>query len=111
MNDNISRQVAHQIVEFAISQNVDVIVFECLNTKGKKHSSKAQRLALWRKRQIQKIVEHQAHLNGIRFSRINPNGTSKYAYDDSGLVVRSNENYSLCAFSNGKQYNCALNAS
>jgi len=58
-----------------------------------------------------KAVEHQAHRNGIRFSRINPNGTSKYAYDDSGLVVRSNENYSLCTFSNGKQYNCDLNAS
>ena len=111
LNNNISRLVAHQIVNFAVSNNADVLVFEYLDMKGSKHGTKAQLLSLWRKRQIQQIVEHQAHRNGIRFSRINPNGTSKYAYDGSGLVVRSNNNYSLCTFSNGKQYNCDLNAS
>lgn len=111
LNNNTSRQIAHQIVEFALANSVDVVVFEHLDMKGKKHGSKAQLLTIWRKRQIQQIVEHQAHRNGIRFSRINPNGTSKYAYDGSGLVVRNKNNYSLCTFSNVKHYNCNLNAS
>lgn len=112
LNDEISRKVAHQILEFAVLYDADVIVMEYLDFRGKKlRGSKAQRIAVWQKRNIQTIVEHQAHRNGIRFARINPNGTSKYAFDGSGPVMRDSKNFSQCTFMSGKQYNCDLSAS
>ena len=48
---------------------------------------------------------------GIRVFRINPKGTSMYAYDGSGQVVRDANNYSLCTFASGKRYNADLSAS
>ena len=44
--------------------HADIIVFEYLKTKGKISGRKKQRLHLWRKRDIQKRCEHQAHRNG-----------------------------------------------
>ena len=42
---------------------------------------------------------------------VSPRGTSKYAFDGSGLVRRGvNANYSVCRFDTGKVYNCDLNA-
>lgn len=111
INSDISRKTAHQIIDAAVKNNADCIVFEHLDIKGKIHGSKAQRIAIWRKKEIQDIVEHQAHRQGIRISRVNPAGTSKYAFDGSGKVQRDNKNYSLCKFATGKQYNCDLNAS
>ena len=51
----------------------------------------------------------------MRISRICPWGTSKYAYDGSGAVLRGEDGgfqtYGLCKFKNGKTYNCDLSAS
>ena len=77
-----------------------------------------QKLALWRKKEIQRIVEHHAHILGMRISRICAWNTSRLAYDGSGKVERGKYlqngiekyNYSICTFQNGKQYNCDLNA-
>ena len=87
---------------------VDVIVFEYLEMQGKISGNKKQRLHLWRKRDIQKLSEHQAHRKGIRVSRVNARNTSRLAYDGSGPVVRDPENHSLCTFQTGKQYPCDL---
>ena len=72
---------------------------------------KKQKLHLWRKRDIQKLCEHQAHRNGTRVSRVSARNTSRLACDGSGAVVRNPENHSLCTFQTGKQYNCDLSAS
>lgn len=70
---------------------------------------------MWKKNSIQKYVEHKAHRQGIRISRICAWGTSRLAYDGSGVVERGKEGgfntYELCKFSNGKIYNCDLSAS
>lgn len=116
-NEDLSRKIAAAIVDFAVLYAVDVIVFEHLDTKGKKHGKNKQKLHLWRKNTIQRIVEQKAHRNLIRISRVCAWGTSKLAFDGSGEVERciSNDgqkkNYSLCVFKSGKQYNCDLNAS
>ena len=65
-------------------------------------------------------VELQAHRLGMRLSRVCAWGTSKYAFDGSGMVDRHSiyhfehgkkvYNYSLCTFQNGKIYNCDLSA-
>lgn len=111
LNDEHAKKVARAIVDFAIWNNADCIVFEYLDMKGKKRGSKKQRLATWRKNGIQKYAECDAHRHGIHISRICAWGTSKLAFDGSGEVKRNEHNHSLCTFSNGKQYNCDLSAS
>lgn len=114
-NDELARKVASKIAETAIEYQCDVIVFEHLDAKGKKNGSKKQRLQMWKKNTIQKIVEQKAHKNGIRISHICAWGTSKLAYDGSGYALRGTEagkkSYSICRFPNGKTYNCDLSAS
>lgn len=115
-NENLGDQVAHNIVEFARANDCDVIVFEHLQTKGKKHGSKKQRLSMWKHRDIQKTAESLAHKYGIRISRVCAWNTSKLAYDGSGPVKRGRQihegtPYDICRFSNGKIYNSNLSAS
>lgn len=119
INREISRKTAGDILSFAYEYNVDVIVFEYLDTKGKKKGKNKQKLSLWRKKETQRIVEHRAHRLGIRISRICAWNTSRLAYDGSGYVNRGEymqngkekHNYSICVFQSGKQYHCDLNAS
>lgn len=119
INREISRKTAGDILSFAYEYNVDVIVFEHLDTRGKKKGKNKQKLSLWRKKEIQRIVEHRAHRLGIRISRICAWNTSRLAYDGSGYVDRGEYmqngkekyNYSICVFQSGKQYHCDLNAS
>jgi IS605 OrfB family transposase len=111
LNREISRKTAREIINFAVDNKVDVIVFEFLDMKGKKRGSKKQRLHLWRKQEIQHIVEHNAHRNAIRISHVCAWNTSKLAYDGSGEVERDKTNYSMCTFKSGKQYHADLNAS
>lgn len=111
LNDELSKKIAREIVSFAEGHYADVIVFEHLDIKGKKHGPKKQRLSLWRRNGIQTLVEHKAHRHGIHISRVCAKNTSKLAYDGSGEVVRDKKNHSLCTFSTGKQYNCDLSAS
>ena len=112
INENIVNHTVNQIIKICLSYGVDVIVFENLRHKFKraKRSFRA-RLHCWRKIAIYNKAYEMAHRNGIRVSTVNPNGTSKYAYDGSGLVERDNDNYSICKFVSGKTYNCDLSAS
>ena len=112
INENIVNHTANQIIRICLSYGVDVIVFENLRHKFKKaKKSFRARLHHWRKIAIYNKAYEMAHRNGIRVSTVNPNGTSKYAYDGSGEVERDNDNYSICKFVSGKIYNCDLSAS
>lgn len=136
INDQLSRSIAHAIADFAAEYAVNVIVFEHLNMQGKIKGSKRQRLHLWRKQAIQKMVEHRAHRNLMRVSTICAWNTSKLAFDGSGeifrgyshltaseldeliqlrsekkLLPKTNHGQELCTFTNGKEYNCDLSAS
>ncbi len=110
VNDELSKKIAAAIVEFAVLYSADVIVFEHLDFKGKKASSKKQKIQMWRKNGIQRIAEHKAHRCGIRISHICAWGSSKLAYDGSGEVKRAQNNHSLATFTSSKQYNADLNA-
>ena len=112
INENIVNHTVNQIIKICLSYGVDVIVFENLRHKFKraKRSFRA-RLHRWRKIAIYNKAYEMAHRNGIRVSTVNPNGTSRYAYDGSGEVERDNDNYSICKFASGKIYNCDLSAS
>ena len=111
LNTEHANDVAAAIVKFAAANKVDCIVFEYLDIQGHKHGNKKQKLTLWRKNTIQNTVTHKAHRLGIHVSHICAWGTSKLAFDGSSEVQRDTNNYSLCTFTNGKQYNCDLSAS
>ena len=111
LNTELGRKIAGAVTGYAEENHADVIVFEYLEIKGKISGRKKQKLHLWRKRDIQKRCEHQAHRRGMRISRICAGNTSRLAYDGSGTVVRDPGNHSLCTFQNGKRYNCDLSAS
>ena len=111
LNIELGRKIAGAVTKYAKEKHADVIVFEHLETKGKISGRKKQKLHLWRKRDIQKRCEHQAHRNGMRISRICAWNTSRLAYDGTGTVVRDPKNHSLCVFQTGKRYNCDLSAS
>ena len=110
LNMELSRKVASAITIYAQNNHADVIVFEYLKMKGKATGKKKQKLHLWRKRDIQKLCEHQAHRTGMRVSRVCAWNTSRLAYDGTGEVVRDSKNHSLCTFATGKRYHCDLSA-
>ena len=111
LNIELSRKIAGAVIKYAWENHVDVIIFEYLEMNGRISGSKKQKLHLWRKRDIQKRCEYQAHRKGMRISRICAWNTSRLAYDGSGTVLRDRKNHSLCIFQTGKRYNCDLSAS
>ena len=115
VNDDIAVKTANFIVDTAVLYNADTIVFEHLDTAGKKRGSKKQRLHMWRSQYVLSMVADKAHRLGMRISHICAWGTSRLAFDGSGHVLRGREadlkSYSVCKFQNGKVYNCDLSAS
>ena len=112
INRDIAVKTAHFILDTAVLYNTDVIVFEHLERRGRKHGSRKQKLHLWRSQEVQAMVTDKAHRLGMRVRHVCAWGTSKYAYDGSGTVKRGiGGNYSICQFKNGKIYNCDLSAS
>ena len=114
-NQAVAVKTASQIVDYAVKMKVQVIVFEHLKMTGKKRGNKKQRLALWRKRDIQERTAAMASRHGIRVSHVCAVNTSRLAYDGTGRVLRGRDagfdTYGLCRFQSGKVYNCDLSAS
>jgi IS605 OrfB family transposase len=112
-NADISRKTAAAIIAFAIESGADAIVFEALDMRGRIRGRTKQRLHLWRKREVQRIVGLHAHLNGMRVSRVCAWNTSRLAFDGSGPVRRGREigaGHGTCEFASGKRYSADLNA-
>lgn len=116
-NHDIAVKTAQFIIDTAVLYQAECIVFERLDTSGRKHGSRKMRLHLWRKEEVQRIATDKAHRLGVRISRICAWNTSRLAFDGSGRVKRGNASdrtggsYSVCEFQTGKVYNCDLNAS
>ena len=115
-NKNLANMAAHDIVAFARANSCDVIVFEYLDTQGKKHCRKKQKLHHWKQRDIQKTAASLAHKYGMHVAHVSAWNTSRLAYDGSGNVKRGRDvsddtPYDVCVFSTGKIYNCDLSAS
>ncbi len=55
---------------------------------------------------MQNMVADKAHRMGMRISRVCAWGTSRYAFDGSGKVLRGKDagypSYSICKFKSGK---------
>ena len=115
INHGIASKTANYVMDIAVLYNADTIVFEHLDKNDKVRGSKKQKLKMWRSQEVQSIVTNKAHRLGMRISHICAWGTSKFAYDGSGIVLRGKDanlsTYSMCQFPNGKIYNCDLSAS
>ena len=115
ISHDIASKTANYIMDVATRYNADAIVFEHLDKKGKIRGAKKQKLKMWRSQEVQSIVINKAHRCGMRISHICAWGTSKFAYDGSGTILRGKDGdfntYELCKFQNGKVYNCDLSAS
>ena len=115
ITSDISSKTAQYIIQVASEFHCSVIVFEALNLSGKKKGRGKQKLQHWKAREVQSIVTNKAHRLGMRISHVNAWGTSKFAFDGSGMVLRGKDanlpTYSLCKFQSGKIYNCDLSAS
>lgn len=115
INKQIAQLVSRQLVNWASLNGAAVIVFENLKgwrpKGGKRGSSLRQRFHGWLKSRLVKLVEQKLEEVGGKVELVFARGTSSNAYDGSGQVKRSKENYSLCTFTTGKKYNCDLSAS
>lgn len=115
INQEISQKVSNEIVGVAVEFGAQVIVFENLfgwrPKGGRKRSTLRQRYHGWLHRRLVELTEMKWSELGGTVEYVNPAYTSKHAYDGSGLLSRSSENYALATFSNGKRYNADLNAS
>jgi putative transposase len=115
-NHNIAQQASRQIVDFALANGASVIVLvEDLKgwrpKGGKKRSSLKQRFHGWLHRAFAKLVEDKFVEVGGTLESVYARGTSSWAFDGSGRVVRDKRQYELARFTTGKRYNADLNAS
>lgn len=115
INRKIAQSCSRELVKLAQRFNAKTIVFERLKgwrpKGGKKRSNLKQKFKGWLHRRLTELTEMKWTELGGTVEYVLPQYTSKYAYDGSGLVSRSNKNYALAVFSTGKRYNADLNGS
>lgn len=121
INEELTRKIVRDIIDFAVMYSCTDIACEFLDTKGKIKGSKKYRLKLWRKRGIYHHLVGQAHLWGMHVHQVCAWRTSQLAFDGSGFVQRGRYivddngvslgySYSWARFTTGKLYNADLNA-
>jgi putative transposase len=115
LQKEITQSTANQLVAFAQKYGATVIVFEHLGKlkppKGFYGAKKLRfKLQFWAKQTVFQKTLEKAHTNGLRVARVLAAGTSKYAFDGSGEVVRKAKK-NLAIFKTGKIYASDLSAS
>lgn len=115
INLNMAQHTSKEIVAFALEYGASVIVFEDLKgwkpKGGRKRSTLKQRFHGWLHRLLVQLSENKFVEVGGKVELVYPRGTSSWAYDGSGMLVRSKKNYALATFQTGKRYNADLNGS
>ena len=106
-----ARSMAGRIMDFAREHGAKVLVVEDLKGWRPKGPNRAQRKRFHRF-QHRMLIQHlgyKAQESGLRVLEIHARGTSRWAYDGSGMVKRGKDNAQLATFASGKQYNADLN--
>jgi IS605 OrfB family transposase len=113
-NRAMAQSISREILAFAQSHRAEVIVLEYLKhfrpRAGRKRSTLRQRFHGWLHQLLARRITDRAEEAGLAVDFVNPAGTSKYAFDGSGVVKRDAHNKALATFRTGKQYNADLNA-
>ncbi len=115
LNLHVAREISRQAIAFARSHGAAVVVFEDLRRfrpkGGAVRSNLRQRFHSWLHRATVRQAEASCEEIGLRLALVHPRGTSAWAYDGSGKVVRHRHAYGRCRFANGKEYDADLSAS
>ena len=115
LNLHVAREISRRVIAFARAHGASVVVFENLKRfrpkGGAKKSNLRQKFHGWLHRATVKQAEATCEELGLRFALVHPRGTSAWAYDGSGKVVRHRHAYGRCRFATGKEYDCDLSAS
>ena len=81
LNNDIAHKVSRKIVDNAVKNKVNTIVFEDLKKlkpkKGKMIKKNNFRLSMWMRRKIQDYTTYKAELNGVPVVTIDPSYTSQ----------------------------------
>ena len=106
-----ARGLASSIAAFAAKHGAKVFVIEDLKGWRPKGPSRAmkKRFHRFQHRALVQCLSLKEQELGLRVLQIHARGTSRWAYDGSGVVKRSKGNAQLATFSSGKQYNADLN--
>jgi putative transposase len=106
-----ARTLASELAAFAAQHGAKAFVLEDLKGWRPKGPSKAMRKRFHRfqHRALVQALAHKAQEQGLRVLEVFARGTSRWAYDGSGKVMRSKQNAQLATFSSGKRYNADLN--
>jgi IS605 OrfB family transposase len=115
LNLAIARETAQGIMAFAEKHGATIIVFERLKrfrpkVGGPKGGTMKQRFHAWLHRMLVKQVEASWTERGGKVVYVTPWGTSAWAYDGSGKVVRPVGEHDRAVFGSGKIYDADLNA-
>jgi putative transposase len=115
LNLHVARGISRQVIAFARAHGARVVVFEDLTRfrpkGGARRSNLRQRFHGWLHRATVSQAEASCEELGLGFALVYPRGTSVWAYDGSGKVVRLRHDYGRCRFRTGKEYDCDLSAS
>jgi IS605 OrfB family transposase len=106
-----ARTVASELAAFAAKHQAKAFVIEDLKGWRPKGPSRAMRKRFHRFQHgaLVQALAHKAQEMGERVLEVYARGTSRWAYDGSGKVVRSKHNAQLATFASGKKYNADLN--
>ena len=112
LNRDAAVQLGRQIMVFAQAHGATHLVFENLQGWRPKGGRPEMRVRFHRflHRMLVQRVQWWAEQAGLKLALVWPRGTSAWAYDGSGKVIRSRKNYSLCRLPSGRWYNADLNA-
>lgn len=114
LNLHIARTLSRLVLGFARAHGARTVVFEDLKhfrpKGGRKRSSLRQKFHGWLHRLVVRQAEMSAQELGMQIGFVHPRGTSSWAYDGSGRVVRDRANHARCRFASGKEYDCDLSA-
>jgi IS605 OrfB family transposase len=107
-----ARQLSAELIAFARKHGAQALIFERLKGWKPKGQSRVQRKRFHRfqHRMLFKHAGFKAEEMGLKVVEVHAAGTSRWAYDGSGKVVRSPKNAQLATFPTGKCYNADLNA-
>lgn len=115
LNYNMAQHISKGIVQFALEHGASVVVFEDLvgwkPKAGHKRSKLKQRFHNWLHRLLVQLTENKFVEVGGTVELVYPRGTSSWAFDGSGQLQRSKQNYALATFQTGKRYSADLNGS
>ena len=106
---SIDHQISKSIIDFALRENIRMIVLENLNFIQKKSDS-GKKISSWSYMRLKSFLEYKASKNGIKIQVINPYNTSKRCPNCSRINISTSRGYKCsCGYKNHRDVVGAIN--